>query len=67
MKRRIYYTIGQAAEAIGVHYRKVYHAIETHVIRPLQAGRSRLLTAEEVNVLRDYFARKQSERGAKAK
>ena len=49
------YTLPQVVEMLNVPYHRVYYATLTGRVQPKRFGRTRLLTAFQVEELRDYF------------
>lgn len=60
------YSIPEAAETLSVAYHRVYHAVSTGKIKPLTAGRSRLLDDGDLIRLRKLLAESEpATKGAK--
>jgi hypothetical protein len=52
------FSLPQAAQRLGQTYDRIYYAVATHKVKPYQAGRSRLLTEQDLETLRRLFAEK---------
>jgi hypothetical protein len=62
-----YYSLPQAVEQLGEQYDRVYYAITGKAdcsVRPKCIGKAKLLTQEQIDTLRAYFAAKKP-KGAK--
>ena len=62
-KRTRYFTLPEVVRMLGQDYDRVRYAVVcSRVVDPArQFGKARLFTAEQVEVLRDYFAQKELE------
>jgi hypothetical protein len=54
------FSLPQAAERLGQTYDRVYYAVITHKIKPYHAGRSRLLTEQDIETLQRLFAERDT-------
>lgn len=54
------YSIPQACKVLGASYDRIYWALATKKVEAMQAGRSRLLTDENLEALRKLFAEREA-------
>ena len=59
-KLKYYVSLPDVPQRIGQTYDRVYYAILKGVVKPKQYGKSRLLSQEQIEVLREYFAAKDT-------
>ena len=55
MRNQRYYSLPQAKDILGVSYDRVWYACVTGRVTPEVVGRTRLLTEDDIRVLRDLF------------
>ena len=60
-KLKYYVSLPDVPKRIGQTYDRIYYAILKGVVKPKQYGKSRLLSHEKIEVLRAYFAAKDTE------
>lgn len=55
------FNMPEVCKMLGQPYHRLYYAVNTQQVTPMRAGRSRLFTYEDVEVLKRLFAAKDGD------
>jgi hypothetical protein len=61
---KYYVSLPEVPAYLGVDYDRVYYAVLKGVVKPKQYGKSRLLSHDQIEILRQYFAERDKKKAS---